>query len=107
MNKELLNLIYHASMGFGKDFGKPVIELIEELCPELPNGRKETLATTIEQTKKAIEQYFFDSYDRKSEEANQTLQEQGKQWIKEQYPWMEEDNVNRAANQGMYFAWHG
>lgn len=107
MNEELLNIIYYASMEFGKDFGKPLIELIEELYPELPHEQKDALATSIEQTKRAVEQYFFDSYDTKNEEANQTLQERGKQWIKEQYPWMDEENVNRAAGQGMYFAWHG
>ncbi len=107
MNEEILNSVYNASLEFGENSHKPIIEIIEELYPNISVNEKIFIAAYIEQTRDDIEKYFYDRYDYKNETANKDLYEQGKQWIKETYTWMNRKNTNRAAAQGMYYAWHG
>ena len=51
--------------------------------------------------------YLEDNYDYKNEGTNVELQYKGEQWIKENYCWMNSENIKRAVSQGMYYAWHG
>ncbi|UTC74712.1 hypothetical protein E4O03_10990 [Treponema sp. OMZ 792] len=107
MNEEILNSVYNASLEFGENFRKHIIEIIEDLYPNISSDEKNSIAAYIEQTRENIEKYFYDHYDYKNETVNKYLHEQGKQWIKETYTWMNSKNINRAASQGMYYAWHG
>lgn len=107
MNEEILNMVYSASLEFGEHFHRPVIEIVEELYPRIDSDEKTSIAEYIEQTRDTIEQYFYDGYDCGNENANKELQRRGKQWIKNKYSWMNCENVDRAASQGMYYAWHG
>lgn len=107
MNEEILNKVYSASLEFGENFHKPIIDIVAELYPYIPDDEKTAIADYVGQTRDAIEQYFYDKYDYKNEKANKELQHQGKQWIENKYCWMNSENVNRAVAQGMYYAWHG
>ena len=81
MNEEILNTVYSASLEFGENFHKPIIDIVAELYPYIPDDEKTAIADYIGQTRDAIEQYFYDKYDYKNETANKELQHQGKQWI--------------------------
>ena len=107
MDEQILNTVYSSSLEFGKNFHRPIIEIIEELYPDISNDEKISIVSYIEQTRNDIENYFYSNYDYKSEDANKELQHRGKQWIKNKYHWMNTENINRSANQGMYYAWRG
>ena len=79
MNEEILNTVYSASLEFGENFHKPIIDIVAELYPYIPDDEKTAIADYIGQTRDAIEQYFYDKYDYKKETANKELQHQGKQ----------------------------
>ena len=68
---------------------------------------KKPLLPIISHKRERHRELFYDKYDYKNETANKELQHQGKQWIENKYCWMNSENVNRAAAQGMYYAWHG
>jgi len=68
---------------------KPLLPIISDKR-ETPS-RTFFMTNTITRTKRLIKNYS----------------QQGKQWIENKYCWMNSENVNRAAAQGMYYAWHG
>ena len=103
----VLNEIYAKSLEFGDNICTPVGEIVKKLYPNISNEDKINLADYIEQTKDSIEKYFYDNYDYKNEGVNAELQYKGEQWIKENYCWMNNENIKRAVSQGMYYAWHG
>ena len=98
MNEEILNTIYSASLEFGENFHKSILEIDEE---------KTSTAYYIEKTRDSIERYFCNQYDCKNENVDSELRKQGEKWIKDNYPWLNSENVNRALSQGMYYAWRG
>lgn len=105
--ENVLNEIYAKSLEFGDNICTPVDEIVKNLYPNISNEDKINLADYIEQTKDSIEKYFYDNYDYKNEGTNVELQYKGEQWIKENYCWMNSENIKRAVSQGMYYAWHG
>lgn len=40
MNEEILNSVYNASVEFGENFRKPIIEIIEKLYPNISSDEK-------------------------------------------------------------------
>ena len=107
MNEEILNTIYSASLEFGENFHKSILEIVEELYPYISDEEKTSTANYIEQTRDSIERYFCNQYDCKNENLDSELRKQGEKWIKDNYPWLNSENVNRALSQGMYYAWRG
>lgn len=107
MDEQILNTVYSASLEFGENFHRPIIEIIEEFYSDISNDEKISIASYIEQIRNDIENYFYSNYDYKNETANMELQHHGKQWIKNKYHWMNIENINRSVSQGMYYAWHG
>ena len=107
MNEEILNTIYSASLEFGENFHKSILEIVEELYPYISDEEKTSTANYIEQTRDSIERYFCNQYDCKNKNVDSELRKQGEKWIKDNYPWLNSENVNRALSQGMYYAWRG
>ena len=105
--ENVLNEIYAKSLEFGDNICTPVGEIVKNLYPDISNEDKINLADYIEQTKDSIEKYFYDNYDYKNEGTNVELQYKGELWIKENYCWMNSENIKRAVVRGMYYAWHG
>ena len=52
MNEEILNTIYSASLEFGENFHKSILEIVEELYPYISDEEKTSTANYIEQTRK-------------------------------------------------------
>ena len=40
MNEEILNTVYSASLEFGENFHKPIIDIVAELYPSACRGRR-------------------------------------------------------------------
>ena len=74
MDEQILNTVYSSSLEFGKNFHRPIIEIIEELYPDISNDEKISIVSYIEQTRNDIENYFYSNYDYKNEDANKELQ---------------------------------
>lgn len=107
MHEYILNKVYSASLEFGENWRRPIVEIVGELYPQMSETDKTEIAIYVAQTRESIEKYFWDRYDYKNDSVNSKLQSMGKQWVKEQYPWMNDDNINHAISQAMYYAWHG
>ena len=105
--ENILNEIYAKSLEFGDNICIPAGEIVKNLYPDISNEDKIRIADYIEQTKDSIEKYFYENYDYKNEGANAELQYKGEQWVKENYCWMNSENIKRAVIRGMYYAWHG
>ena len=74
MNEEILNKVYSASLEFGENFHKPIIDIVAELYPYIPDDEKTAIADYIGQMRDDIENFFYDKYDYKNEKANKELQ---------------------------------
>ena len=59
MNEEILNKVYSASLEFGENFHKPIIDIVAELYPYIPDDEKTAIADYIGQTRDAIENFFM------------------------------------------------
>lgn len=105
--ENVLNEIYAKFLEVGDNLCSPVGEIVKNLYSDILNEDKIRLADYIEQTKDSIEKYFYENYDYKNEGVNAELQYKGEQWIKENYCWMNSENIKRAVSRGMYYAWHG
>lgn len=55
MNEKILNTVYSASLEFGENFHKPIIDIVAELYPYIPDDEKTAIADYIGQTRDAIE----------------------------------------------------
>ena len=51
MNEEILNTVYSASLEFGENFHKPIIDIVAELYPYIPDDKKTAIADYIGQTR--------------------------------------------------------
>ncbi len=76
MNEEILNTIYSASLEFGENFHKSILEIVEELYPYISDEEKTSTANYIEQTRDSIERYFCNQYDCKNENVYSELRKQ-------------------------------
>lgn len=111
MDKYILNEMYPLSSGFGTEDRKTIIELTKDNFPNLDEKTRRDMVIYIEKTREEINDYFFKRYDYKNDAnsatVNTLLQKNGHEWIKQNYPWMNEDNIQSSASEGMYFGWHG
>ena len=106
-NEDLLNQLYRLSLEFGSNWRRPVEEIVQEVSPERSEAEKAELSDYIRETRGRIEQYFSERYEDTSAGKITALQTQGAIWIHQEFPWMEEANINHGISQAIYYAWHG
>lgn len=106
-NEDLLNQLYRLSLAFGSNWRRPVEEIVQEVSPEQSDAEASELSDYIRETRGRIEQFFSERYEDASTEKIAALQQQGAIWIHQEFPWMEEANINRGISQAIYYAWHG
>jgi hypothetical protein len=106
-NTKTLNKIYGLSLEFGKNWRRPIPNIVEEHFPEISKEERESISCVVKQARATIESYFYDRFDYKDDVAYKNLQTSGYKWIKENYSWMSEENIHHAISQAMYYAWHG
>ena len=70
MNEEILNTVYSASLEFGENFHKPIIDIVAELYPYIPDDEKTAIVDYIKQTKDAIENFFMTNTITKTKQRN-------------------------------------
>jgi len=105
MDERHLNIIYGASLEFGKNWMRPIIELAQERIPDLAEPELTTICSYVEAVRNDINELVLENYD---ELVNDKVsQDKIKDIIRQRYAWMNEDNVSRGFSQGMYYAWHG
>ena len=103
----VLNDLYNASLQFGENWRKPIIELAEELYPNMPPIEQKELACYIKDTRDNIEKYIYDGYYNTYKDDTEMLRKKTSLYIENEYPWMNSYNVEHAISQGIYYAWRG
>ncbi len=101
-----LNILFDASLEFGSNWMRPIKELAQERLPELTEEESSEISLYIEQVRSDINGFISDKYDYRIQNTVIAAAEI-KQWIKENYTWMNKKNISHAYSQGMYYAWHG
>ena len=70
MNEEILNKVYSASLEFGENFHKPIIDIVAELYPYILDDEKTAIADYIGQTRDSIENFFMTNTITKTKQRN-------------------------------------
>lgn len=104
---KMLNKIFKKSLSFGKNYLKPINEIVEKAYPKLPSEEKTKLAQTVQKSRNKIYEFIYDNYIYDDDNNNKVLEKSAINLIKHYYPWMNEKNIRNSINQGFYFAWHG
>ena len=107
MDEHILNILYHFTSGFGVMHRKTILELAKEHFPDLDEEMQNNISIYLVKVRKDITNYFFERYNYKNDSENSILQKDGLVWIKQNYSWMNEDNIKSSIGEGMYFGWHG
>jgi hypothetical protein len=100
--KDIINTIYSASLEFGKNWWRPIDELAHEQYPLLPVNEVNDIVAYLYNVRKEIFEFVEKLYYLK--DAN--LVKKTEEFIKINYSWMNEKNMNRSIGQGQYYAWH-
>jgi hypothetical protein len=105
MNKdqEILNRIYDQSLAFGKNYRRPIKDILNESFPELSETDKKELEEYITNVRASIEKWIFDQSENKNLLLQELLSFRAQLWIKKNYPWMNQDNISHAISQAIYF----
>lgn len=87
--------------------GEAIQDTVELLLPDLSKNDQKNLSNELNKMIVDIDSYFLNGYTTNDEEQNKKFQENSIKWLTEKYPWLNDDNINRSINRGMYMAWHG
>lgn len=102
-DREIMNTVYGKSLEFGKNYRRPIIDIIHETCPDLSEPDQKELETYLTKVRADIERYFSEQSKKKHYLAHESLSFRGRLWIKKNYPWMNNENISHAISQGIYF----
>lgn len=108
MNADDLNILYEASIEWGKHYDRDLEEWSKELFPKMSTEARAEIAAYIGTVKEEIYDYIWKNYtfDEVNTNGNQ-VQAGVKEWIRSGYPWMNEENIANVTNKGMYWVWKG
>ena len=101
-----MNLLYSKALEFGEHWLRPLIEWAQELWSDWDRERQIEISEYVKTVRSEINEYIASQYNYKIG-ALSVPDENVKKWIKQNYPWMTEENIIRGFSQGMYYAWRG
>ena len=101
MNAAILNQAINFGLEWGEDWQAPIGPRILKLFPQLT----QTEADELEALSRAVQKFAFALYEEVYFE-KQTHAAADTQ-LKAKYAFLDEHNMTRLYNQGMYYAWHG
>ncbi len=101
MNGEIRNCAINLGLEWGDNWQAPIGARIVKLFPQLTQteaDKLETLSRTVQKFAFALyEEVYFGRTPREDADAQ----------IKAKFAFLDEENMSRLHNQGMYYAWHG
>lgn len=108
-NKEMIfNIVFNESLEWGSKWMRPINELTIKKFPELNSNDIAKISIYIESVRNGIfgqiEKNYLININNLKESENYIKAELH---IKNNYPWMNSENIKRVINQGFYYAWHG
>ena len=104
---DVLNRVYELSLEFGKNWRRPILDIVQEILPNRSIEEQTEISTYIEGARSKIETYFYERYVSDQSDLISALQRQGEEWIKTEFPWMRAETILHAISQALYYAWHG
>ncbi|QVK18143.1 hypothetical protein KHQ81_00005 [Mycoplasmatota bacterium] len=110
-NKEMiLNIIFNESLEWGRKRMRPINELTIKKFPKLNSNDITKISKYIESARNDIfgqieKNYLINLNNLK--EIETYIKKEAEFHIKNNYPWMNSENIKRVINQGFYYAWHG
>lgn len=99
----ILNVIFNEALEFGKKWMKPIDELTRNIYPNLQSKDVEYISEYIGSVRRDI----FNNIEEHRNEDIVSIKLEALKHTNLTYPWLSKKNVNRAINQGLYYAWHG
>lgn len=101
MNADIRNAALRLSLEWGENFMAPIQARLRETFPELTPDQADELEKSSRQIQSfafaLYEELYFERMTRPDVEAQ----------IKAKFPFLNDENMTRLYNQGMYYAWHG
>ena len=101
MNDEIRNQAINLGLEWGENWQAPIGARILKLFPQLTQTEADevdALSRTVQKFAFALyEELYFERMTRPDVEAQ----------IKAKFSFLDEHNITRLYNQGMYYAWHG
>lgn len=101
MNAEIQNKAINLGLEWGANLMAPIPPRLRQQFPHLTNAEADELETLSRDVQKfafaLYEELYFERMARAAVE-NQ---------IKVKFPFLDDQNMTRLYNQGMYYAWHG
>ena len=107
IDNDALNKIYECSLEFGKNWRRPILDIVQEILPNRSIEEQTEISAYIAGTRSKIETYFCERYVSDQSDLISALQRQGEEWIKTEFPWMRAETILHAVSQVLYYAWHG
>lgn len=101
MNNDILNEAVRLSLEWGKDWQASIVARIVEIHPHLTEAQADELDALCREVQSFCFALYEDVYFEKTTRAKAEFE------IKTKYTFLDNENVTRLYNQGMYYAWRG
>lgn len=100
---DLLNFALDLSLEWGENWLQPINERVRDAYPELSETQAQTLEDWCVEARNfayaEVEKWYPMEVEDKADKAMETT--------RRKYPQIDEHNLSRLYNQGMYYAWRG
>lgn len=100
---ELLNGALLMSLEWGESWGKPLPPRLQARYTHLTGADADALSAWCDEVKN----FAFALIEKEYPETMANRPGTARAQIKTRYPQVDDDNLSRLHNQGMYYAWHG
>jgi len=115
--EELYNIVYSWQLEFGREWGKPIHQKIDERISFLTDDEKESLGKLLKEAHTDISGKIYDTLDAEvkkhpevddyrtivSKASENGCLEKIKKEIKKLYPWLSEENLTHEISQQQYY----
>lgn len=101
-----LNVVYDASLEFGKNWLRPVAELAAQRLPGRSPEFYAAVAGVVEACRSEVEQHVAQEHRRLNGKWSRRDAAAVDAWMSGRFPWMNGRNRKRALSQGQYYAHH-
>lgn len=98
---DILNDVYRKALEWGKNWRRPIYNIVEDVANEINEAEKQELVDYIKAVRADIEDYIYFRY----QEFELEIDYKGLYaWIQNKYPWIDNENLKHAVSQGIYYA---